>query len=165
MYTQEKSQLWNLHEQTLKDLADEKRERDRITKQLLHTTQERATQELAWKQQESTLHDEVSSLQIDLRKQKWELASATAQRETAFLELDAARKLLAESEKRIAAMSRRVQEQHQQIVWLDDSLLKEKCLSAASPKAQRHACSIVPQCEPANITDEYADNPSTSRWN
>ena len=50
----------------------------------------------------------------------------------AIMELDSARQTLANSEKKIKDMTARMQEQHNQIMWLDDSLQKEKKKAAAS---------------------------------
>ena len=90
-------------------------------------------------EQESALQAELSALESALRAKERELATALSEREEAeqraIMELDSARQTLANSEKKIKDMTLRMQEQHSQIMWLDESLQKEKKKVANSGNA------------------------------
>jgi putative ABC transport system permease protein len=114
-------------------------ERDSLQGKLARFHEDAEGESKAFQQQESALQAELSALESALRAKERELATARAEREEAeqraIMELDAARQTLANSEKKIKDMTVRMQEQHSQIMWLDESLQKEKKKAAGSGNA------------------------------
>ena len=111
-------------------------ERDNFKMKLVRLTDDKEMDARSFQQQEAALSNELSALENALRNKERELSVVMAEREEAearaIMELDSARQTLANSEKKIKDMTARMQEQHNQIMWLDDSLQKEKKKAAAS---------------------------------
>jgi len=105
-------------------------ERSHLTAKLTRLNEELDNESCSFQKQEVGLQQELSALETALRNKERELVTANAEREEsearAVMELDSARQTLANSEKKIKDMTQRMQEQHTQIMWLDESLQKEK---------------------------------------
>jgi predicted RNase H-like nuclease (RuvC/YqgF family) len=122
--------LWQANEEQLST------ERDHLSAKLGRALEDTEAATSSFQQTEQGLMQELAALEVALRNKERELATAAAEREDvetqAVMELDSARQTLANSEKKIKEMTQRLQEQHTQIMWLDESLQKEKKKSTAS---------------------------------
>lgn len=122
--------LWQANEEQLST------ERDHFSAKLGRALEDAEAATSSFQQTEQGLMQDLAALEVALRNKERELATAAAEREDvetqAVMELDSARQTLANSEKKIKEMTQRLQEQHTQIMWLDESLQKEKKKSTAS---------------------------------